>query len=306
MTQNKFYLITGATSGIGLEVAAYLAGADQANFIIVGARDPANAEALRKAVPKEQLLVLKLDTSSLGSVKSFATEVRATLGTSTLSGMALNAGIQIVSGNQYSEDGFELTFATNVLGHIELFELLQTSFASASVIVSTASGTHDKDHKLAKPYKFFGGYFPSAEDVAAGNVSDSTDKAQLGRDRYATSKLCNILFTYAMARKFGENGPRFIAFDPGLMPGTELARDQPAALRFAWKNILPTAARMIDGASTAKRSGAMLAQLLSQVRQYSGTGLHIEFTGEELPSSEMSHDQALQDALITFALEAAL
>lgn len=306
MTPNKFYLITGATSGIGLEVAAYLAGADQANFIIVGARDPANAEALRKAVPKEQLLVLKLDTSSLGSVKSFATEVRATLGTSTLSGMALNAGIQIVSGNQYSEDGFELTFATNVLGHIELFELLQTSFASASVIVSTASGTHDKDHKLAKPYKFFGGYFPSAEDVAAGNVSDSTDKAQLGRDRYATSKLCNILFTYAMARKFGENGPRFIAFDPGLMPGTELARDQPAALRFAWKNILPTAARMIDGASTAKRSGAMLAQLLSQVRQYSGTGLHIEFTGEELPSSEMSHDQALQDALITFALEAAL
>lgn len=306
MTPNKFYLITGATSGIGLEVAAYLAGADHANFIIVGARDPANAEALRKAVPKEQLLVLKLDTSSLGSVKSFATEVRATLGTSTLSGMALNAGIQIVSGNQYSEDGFELTFATNVLGHIELFELLQTSFASASVIVSTASGTHDKDHKLAKPYKFFGGYFPSAEDVAAGNVSDSTDKAQLGRDRYATSKLCNILFTYAMARKFGENGPRFIAFDPGLMPGTELARDQPAALRFAWKNILPTAARMIDGASTAKRSGAMLAQLLSQVRQYSGTGLHIEFTGEELPSSEMSHDQALQDALITFALEAAL
>ena len=306
MTQNKFYLITGATSGIGLEVAAYLAGADQANFIIVGARDPANAEALRKAVPKEQLLVLKLDTSSLGSVKSFATEVRATLGTSTLSGMALNAGIQIVSGNQYSEDGFELTFATNVLGHIELFELLQTSFASASVIVSTASGTHDKDHKLAKPYKFFGGYFPSAEDVAAGNVSDSTDKAQLGRDRYATSKLCNILFTYAMARKFGENGPRFIAFDPGLMPGTELARDQPAALRFAWKNILPTAARMIDGASTAKRSGAMLAQLLSQVRQYSGTGLHIEFTGEELPSSEMSHDQALQDALMTFTLEAAL
>jgi NAD(P)-dependent dehydrogenase (short-subunit alcohol dehydrogenase family) len=306
MTQKKFYLITGATSGIGLEVASQLAGTDKANFIIVGARNPAQAEALRREVPQEQLLVLELDTSSLRSVTSFATEVHTTLAANMLSGLALNAGVQIISGDQFSEDGFELTFATKVLGHIVLFELLQSSLASDAVIVSTASGTHDKDHRLAKPYKFFGGYFPSAKDVAAGNVSKSTDKAQLGRDRYATSKLCNILFTYAMARKFGAGGPRFIAFDPGLMPGTELARDQPAALRFAWKNILPTAAKLIDGASTAKRSGAMLAQLLSLERFSTGTGLHVEFTGNEIPSSQMSHDEELQDELMAFALTAAI
>jgi NAD(P)-dependent dehydrogenase (short-subunit alcohol dehydrogenase family) len=306
MTESKFYLITGATSGIGLEVASHLAKANQANVIIVGARNPAQAEALRREVPQDQLRVLKLDTSSLKSVKSFASEVKATLAPNMLSALALNAGIQIISGDQYSEDGYELTFATNVLGHIVLFELLQSALASNAVIVSTASGTHDGDNKLNKPYKFFGGYFPSAQAVAAGNVSNSPDKAQLGRDRYATSKLCNILFTYAMARKLGEAGPRFIAFDPGLMPGTELVRDHPAAVRFAWKNILPAAAKLMEGASTAKRSGALLAQLLSQKRFPIGTGLHVEFTGNEIPSSHMSHDEALQDELMAFALSAAI
>lgn len=300
MTQHKYYLLTGATSGLGLEAATQLAKADETAFLIVGVRQPMQATALRRAVPEAQLLVLELDISSLASVKPFATKVQEVLAVNTLSGVALNAGVQIVSGDQYSVDGFELTFATNVLGHIVLFQYLQPVLSPSAVIVSTASGTHNKNHKLAKPYRFFGGYFPSAAEVAAGKPSQSTDKAQMGRDRYATSKLCNILFTYAMARKYGSDGPRFIAFDPGLMPGTELARDQPAPLRFAWKNILPTAAKMIDGASTAKRSGAMLAQLLVKKRFTSGTGLHVEFTGDEIPSSKMSYDQAIQDELIAW------
>lgn len=300
MGSARYYLFTGATSGLGLEAAAQLAKTNATSIIMVGTREASSLKSLQRAVPAAQLHVMTLDTSSLASVRSFANEVAKFLGTNTLSAMALNAGVQIVSGDQYSADGFELTFATNVLGHIALFRLLQPVTAASAIIVSTASGTHDKDHKLAKPYKFYGGYFPSAAEIAAGEVSTSADKSQLGRDRYATSKLCNILFTYAMARKFGEDGPRFIAYDPGLMPGTELARDQPAALRFAWKNVLPTAAKLIDGASTAKRSGAMLAQLLAGQHLPTGTGLHVEFTGQETRSSQMSYDERFQDALIAW------
>jgi NAD(P)-dependent dehydrogenase (short-subunit alcohol dehydrogenase family) len=301
MAQYRYYLLTGATSGLGLEAAAHLAKADETAFIVAGARRPEQADALRKVVPGGRLRVLDLDISSLDSVKSFAAQVPDVLGGNTLSAMAFNAGIQIISGDRYSIDGYDLTFATNVLGHIALFYHLEPLLSRSAVIVSTASGTHDKEHKLAKPYKFFGGYFPSAVDVANGNVSDSTDNAQLGRDRYATSKLCNVLFTYAMARNYGATGPRFIAFDPGLMPGTELARDQPSAIRFAWKNILPAAAKLIDGASTAKLSGTMLAMLLQQQRFATGTGLHVEFTGREIASSKLSHDEAAQDALIAWA-----
>jgi NAD(P)-dependent dehydrogenase (short-subunit alcohol dehydrogenase family) len=298
MTQANYYLFTGATSGLGLEAAKQLAEAERNSIIIAGVRKLAQVDALRSAIPQEQLIVLELDTSSLASVKIFAAEVREVLKTNSLSGMALNAGVQIVSGDQYSVDGYEMTFATNVLGHIVLFNLLEAALLASAIIVSTASGTHDKDHKLAKPHKFFGGYFPSAAEVAAGRVSESVDKPQIGRDRYATSKLCNVLFTYAMARKFGESGPRFIAFDPGLMPGTELARDHPAAIRFAWKNILPTAAKLMDGTSTAQRSGGVLAQLLAAKLLSIGTGLHVEFTGHQIPSSTLSHDEGIQDALI--------
>lgn len=298
MGSARYYLFTGATSGLGIEAAAQLAALDASNIIIIGARESARLDSVRRAISAAQLRVMTLDTSSLASVRSFANEVIEFLGTDTLSGTALNAGVQIISGDQYSVDGLELTFATNVLGHIALSRHLQPVMSPSTIIVSTASGTHDKDHKLAKPYKFYGGYFPSAAEVAAGKVSTSADKAQLGRDRYATSKLCNILFTYAMAREYVEHGPRFIAYDPGLMPGTELARDQPAAIRFAWKNVLPAAAKLIDGASTAKRSGALLADLVAGRHLPSGTGLHVEFTGREIPSSQMSYDQSLQDALM--------
>jgi NAD(P)-dependent dehydrogenase (short-subunit alcohol dehydrogenase family) len=305
MSQARYYLFTGATSGLGLEAARQLAKAERNSIIITGVRKSAKVDALRSAIRQEQLIVLELDTSSLASVKTFAAEVLKVLKTNSLSGIALNAGVQIVSGDRYSIDGYEMTFATNVLGHIVLFNLLEPTLSPSTVIVSTASGTHDKDHKLAKAHKFFGGFFPSTAEVAMGRVSESVDKAQTGRDRYATSKLCNVLFTYAMARKLGETGPRFIAFDPGLMPGTELARDQPAAIRFAWKNILPTAAKLMDGTSTANRSGGVLAQLLAAKLLSIGTGLHVEFTGHQIPSSTLSHDEGIQDALIDWVRTAA-
>ncbi len=301
MQMSEHYLLTGATSGIGLEVATWLAQHRKNSFIIVGARCPDQANALRKRVPADRLLVLDLDTASQVSVKLFAETVRTFLAGAKLSGLSLNAGIQIVSGDRYSVDGFELTFATNVLGHIALFEHLQSELGQAAVVVSTASGTHDAQHKLARPFKFYGGRFPSASQVAAGEVTDSSDNAQKGRDRYATSKLCNILFSYAMARCYPAQNIRFIAYDPGLMPGTGLARDQPAAIRFAWNNVLPAAARLIDGANTPQRSGSVLAELLTGQRFAALTGLHVEFTGNEIPSSELSHDVTKQDELIDWA-----
>ena len=48
-----------------------------------------------------------------------------------------------------------------------------------------------------------------------------------------------MLFTYELERRFGGQGITFNAFDPGLMPGTGLARDYPAYQRLAWRFVMP-------------------------------------------------------------------
>lgn len=120
-------------------------------------------------------------------------------------------------------------------------------------------------------------------------------------DRYATSKLCAILYVYALARRLGADGPRFIAFDPGLMPGTGLARDRSALERWGWSNLMPMFVRFIPGASTAARSATVCAKLLTGRAFPVGSGLHVDFELAERPSSRDSHRTDWQDELNRFA-----
>src|SRR5262249_23501063 len=63
------------------------------------------------------------------------------------------------------------------------------------------------------------------------------------------SKLCNLWFTYELVRRLERaglappTGPTVNGFDPGLVPGSGLARDYPAPLRFIWDRVGPTLAR---------------------------------------------------------------
>lgn len=76
-------------------------------------------------------------------------------------------------------------------------------------------------------------------------------------------KFCNIVSTYALANRMPAARLRFFALDPGLMPGTGLARDNSAFNRFMWRSLLRWIAPNLPGASTAERSGAALAWLLT-------------------------------------------
>lgn len=298
MGADETYLITGATSGLGLEAARALLTRVPHGRVLAGARDPGAASALRATVPPDRLTLLELDLGSLASVRRFAAGARRRLGPEgRLAGIACNAGLQSAGPLRRSADGHELTFATNHLGHFLLVHELSDLLAPGAAVVSTASGTHDPADRLARRFGFRGGLFPSAAAVARGELDGSAPERQQGRDRYATSKLCNVLFNRAMAARVPTSAARFIAFDPGLMPGTGLARDLSALERFGWSYVMPFVGRAVPGVSTPALSGAALARLLSEPRLAPDTGLHLDFRLRRTPTSELSRRKDAQDDL---------
>jgi NAD(P)-dependent dehydrogenase (short-subunit alcohol dehydrogenase family) len=111
--------------------------------------------------------------------------------------------------------------------------------------------------------------------------------------RYSTSKLANIYFTYAPARRLPA-GVTVNAFDPGLMPGTGLAREAPAPLQFINNRVMPHAIPLLrrvynPNVHTVNESGAAIARLLTDPGLAQIAGRYFEGR-REIRSSQESYD----------------
>ena len=294
------HLVTGATSGIGLELVRLLL-AEPASHVIVGARRPAEASALRGVADAGRLHILPLDLSSLASTVAFADAVAMRLQGRRLASLAANAGLQNVGARRMTVDGYEETLQANWLAHAVLIERLLPSLEPGAPVAFTASGTHDPADTGARLFGFRGGVYSGIERVVRGELDDSVSVKQQGMDRYATSKLVAILHVYALARGTPAGGPRWFAFDPGLMPGTGLARDRSAVERWAWSNILPVVARAMPGASTPRRSAETYARVLTGRLFPQDSGVHLDFSGRRTESSVDSNRRDWQDEVAAFA-----
>jgi NAD(P)-dependent dehydrogenase (short-subunit alcohol dehydrogenase family) len=292
-------LLTGATSGIGLELSRQLL-ADPGRRLIVGARRPAATAALRALAGPERVKILPLDLASLASTKAFADAVVTELDGARLDAFAANAGVQLPGPLRLTADGYEETFQANLLSHGVLIDRLMAHLAPRAPVVITASGSHDPGESGARLIGFRGGLFVGAERVAKGDLDPAASHRQQGFDWYATSKLCTILLTYALARRAAPDGPRFIAFDPGLVAGTGLARERSALEHWGWTTLLPVLARVIPGASSAPRSAAAYAALLTGRAFAQDTGIHVGFMLDAKPSSADSQRLEWQDELMAF------
>ena len=284
------HIMTGATSGLGLAAARQLAIKDD-GLIVAGARNPFGADALKRAVPAARLDVLRLDTSKPDLVESFASEVRKRLGGRKIASLSCIAGLQILGPQKLTSEGIDETFATNVLGHLRLVDGLRDCLAPNAVVVTIGSGTHDPDNKLAGRAGFAGADFTSTRAAALGeSTRPRRDETQHALDRYATSKLCAIYHAAAAATEPAFSGARIYCFDPGLMPGTGLARQRNTLLRFLWKRVMPVLSLFDEGVSSPERSARFLVDGLILGQAVYPSGAHVEFTGNPAPASRQAKD----------------
>lgn len=179
----RIAVVTGASSGIGLEAARALAQAGAE--LVLAVRDPgrgmAAAAAIRQSAPAARLRVMQLDLASLASVRAFAAAAEQELPRIDL--LLNNAGLGLLPHRQVTADGFEMQIGTNHLGHFALTALLVPVLlrAPAARVVTIASIAHRRgridfdDLQLTRRYS--------------------------GRASYNRSKLANLIFALELARR---------------------------------------------------------------------------------------------------------
>ena len=237
---------------------------------------------------------MSLDLASLASVRAFGAELTKRLSTGSippLHAVVCNAGVNPLNKKTVTVDGFESTFGINHLGHFLLVNELLPELQSPARVVVVASGVHDPAQKAGVPAPAWNN--PAALAHGELGPAAASDKAfASGQRRYSTSKLANIYFTYALARRLPA-GITANAFDPGLMPGTRLMREAPAAFRFILRHIPIALLRRLfsPNVHTAEESGDALARLVTDPELNTTTGRYFEGRRQIRSSDESYNDE---------------
>jgi retinol dehydrogenase-12 len=208
----KTFVLTGATSGIGLAAARLLA---ERGALLIGV----GRSAERSAHPHARVHYLVADLSEQAQIRRLAADIRAYLlehRLNNLDGLINSAGT-FTFWKTLTPEGFEMQWAVNHLAHFllthELLSLLQT--APAGRVVTVSSGSHYHARLRWHDIQLKRGYFCLLA--------------------YQQTKLCNVLFTAELNRQLGEKSTmQAFAADPGLV-NTEMGfKGNPVLVRWVW------------------------------------------------------------------------
>ncbi|CAI4233012.1 unnamed protein product [Auanema sp. JU1783] len=275
-------LITGTSSGIGIETAKALAV--RGAHVVMANRNLILSEKLKNEILEKKsdakIDLIMCDLSSLQSVQAAAKEFKSKHW--PLHVLILNAGV-FGPVQKTTIDGLESCFGINHVAHQylirELLPVIRQTENSRIVIVSSLSHTHAG----MKPT------MSTNEKVAKIMPKDATENLYR---LYSYSKLCNILTAMKLHRDENKNGISVYVLHPGTMIGTDINRGFGVvgkAFNFMMK---PFVKNLSQGASTTVYCAAS-----PEVAQISGKYWEGCWDDEKNLDKEVAHDEALQEAL---------
>ncbi|XP_077995638.1 retinol dehydrogenase 12-like [Glandiceps talaboti] len=191
----KTVIITGANSGIGKQTAFELAR--RGARVILACRNKEKgaivADEITAETGNDDVLCMHCDLASLQSVRYFAQEFCNS--EERLDILINNAGL--LKDHELTEDGYDIVFSSNYLGHFLLTNLLMDKLKEngSSRVINISSDMY-----------MFG-------KINLNNLGANTDRTKA----YSNSKLCNILFTHQLAKVLKGTGVSTFSLHPGII-----------------------------------------------------------------------------------------
>ena len=260
---NKTVMITGANSGLGYEVARYFAKANA--HVLLCSRSLEKGQQAKSKILQEysdsNVTVHTLDLADRSSIDTFVDHLQQQQ--VKIDFLINNAGI-MATPYALTKDGYESQIGVNHLGHFiltaKLFELLNKHARIVNVSsMAYQQGTMDKQNFMFE----HGHYSPFRS--------------------YARSKLANILFTFALARRLENNHKEIVvvAAHPGVARTSLFDRKASMFTKFLklFEGILPTAemgAKAILAAALDKQAKPATFYGPIQSKKYQGNKIRLE------------------------------
>jgi len=253
-------VMTGGTRGLGRAVIDRMLALPDWRIILFS-RGGNPLSGLAHAVAS-RIDVVTADLADLHSVQRACRDVSSKLAGSDVAALALNAGVQSSRKDPVSLDGFELHFAVNHLAHVLIADQLAPHMAGGGRIAITTSGLHDPWAFCLVPISR--AIWQDPTELADAKLSQARTRADVNRGeaRYCASKLCNVMHARALAEQYPDLA--VASFTPGVLPGTDIARDRDILQRCMWRWLLPAFAPVLPGVRSVTRSSGDLVWLLTQ------------------------------------------
>src|SRR6476619_996838 len=231
--QKPTVVVTGASSGVGLYAAKALA--KKGWHVVMACRDLIKAEnaAQEVQIPKDRYTLLPIDLSSLASVRQFVDKFRST--GRSLDALVCNAAVYLplLKEPLRSAEGYELSVATNHLGHFLLCNLMLDDLKRSSypdrrlVILGTVTANpKELGGKIPIPAPPDLGDLQGFEAGFKAPITMINGKKFKPGKAYKDSKLCNVLTMRELHRRYHEStGITFNSLYPGCVADTPLFRN---------------------------------------------------------------------------------